>query len=113
VITGADRVCANGDAANKIGTLAHAVAARHFGARFMVVCPWSTVDMNTPDGSRIEIEERAGEELLSVAGQRIAAPGAQAWNPVFDVTPAELIDVLVTERGAIEKPDREKIAALR
>jgi methylthioribose-1-phosphate isomerase len=113
VITGADRVCANGDVANKIGTLAHAVAARHFGARFMVVCPWSTVDLHTADGSQIEIEERSGEELLGVAGQRIAAAGAQAWNPVFDVTPADLVDVLVTERGAIEKPDREKIAALR
>ena len=112
LIVGADRVCANGDAANKIGTLAHAVAARHFGARVMVVAPWSTVDLATAEGAQIEIEERAGEELLAVAGQRIAAPGGQAWNPVFDVTSAGLIDVLVTERGALEKPDVAGIARL-
>lgn len=112
LIVGADRVCANGDAANKIGTLAHAVAARQFGAKVMVVAPWSTVDLETASGSAIEIEERSAEELLGIGGQRIAAPGAQAWNPVFDVTPASLIDVLVTERGAVESPTLAGIAAL-
>lgn len=109
VIVGADRICANGDVANKIGTLSLAVAARHFGARTMVVAPASTVDLHTPDGSAIHIEERDPRELLEYAGQRVAAPGVAAWNPVFDVTPAALVDVIVTEKGAIEKPDAAKM----
>lgn len=112
VIVGADRICANGDTANKIGTLSLAVAARRFGARTMVVAPSSTVDLATADGSAIEIEEREGRELTEIGGQPIAAPGVRAWNPVFDVTPAGLVDVLVTERGAIERPDAAGIAAL-
>jgi methylthioribose-1-phosphate isomerase len=112
VIVGADRICANGDTANKIGTLSLAVAARHFGARVMVVAPTSTVDFATADGSAIEIEERDPRELTEYAGVRVAAPGVAAWNPVFDVTPASLIDVIVTERGAVERPDRERMRAL-
>jgi methylthioribose-1-phosphate isomerase len=112
VITGADRVTANGDVANKIGTYAAAVAARHHGVRFMVVAPTSTVDMSLASGSEIPIETRAAEEVLGCAGQRIAAAGAGAWNPVFDVTPAALIDAVVTERGVVRNPGRKGMAAL-
>lgn len=112
VIVGADRICANGDTANKIGTLSLAAAARQFGARTMVVAPMSTVDFNTPSGDQIHIEERDPRELLEYAGQRVAAPGVQAWNPVFDVTPAGLIDVIVTERGVVEQPSVERMRAL-
>ena len=112
VVVGADRVAANGDVANKIGTLALAVNARYHGVRFMVVAPTSTVDLACPGGDQIPIEQRAGDELLTMAGMPVAAEGAQAWNPVFDVTPAELIDVLVTERGVVEHPDRGAIERL-
>lgn len=112
VVVGADRICANGDTANKIGTLQLAIAARHFGVGFMVVAPSSTVDMATADGAAIEIEQRDPAELLSFRGQRTVADGVQAWNPVFDVTPHELIDALVTERGVVHAPDAEKMRAM-
>ncbi|WP_329740622.1 S-methyl-5-thioribose-1-phosphate isomerase [Dyella sp. A6] len=105
VIVGADRIAANGDTANKIGTYQLAIAARHHGVKFMVVAPSSTVDMATSSGEVIEIELRDPAELLSTAGRRTVVEGAQAWNPVFDVTPASLIDAIVTERGVIEQPD--------
>ncbi|AOV17205.1 S-methyl-5-thioribose-1-phosphate isomerase [Acidihalobacter aeolianus] len=104
VIVGADRIAANGDVANKIGTYSLAVLARHHDVRFMVVAPTSTIDMATPDGAAIPIEERPEEELLSFAGKAVAAAGASAWNPVFDVTPADLIDAIVTEVGVVEHP---------
>lgn len=110
VVVGADRIAANGDTANKIGTYQLAIAAKHHGVKFMVVAPSTTVDMVTPSGDAIHIELRDPLELLSHAGQRTVAEGVQAWNPVFDVTPHELIDVLVTERGVITQPDS---AALR
>ncbi len=110
VVVGADRIAANGDTANKIGTLQLAVAARHFGAKFMVVAPSSTVDMAMPHGRDIHIELREPKELLEHAGHRVAAEGVDAWNPVFDVAPAELIDAIVTERGVIEKPDAGKMS---
>jgi methylthioribose-1-phosphate isomerase len=100
LIVGADRICANGDVANKIGTLAHAAAAKQFGVQVMVVAPSSTFDFSTPDGSKIHIEERSPNELLEYAGQRVAAANVQAWNPVFDVTPARLIDWIINEKGA-------------
>jgi methylthioribose-1-phosphate isomerase len=112
VIVGSDRIAANGDVANKIGTYSLAVAARHHGVRFMVAAPTSTVDLDVASGADIPIEERAGEEVLSCGGRVIGAPGASAWNPVFDVTPAELVDAIVTERGVVERPNREKLAAL-
>lgn len=112
VITGADRVAANGDVANKIGTYSLALCARAHGVRFMVAAPCSTIDSATADGASIPIEQRDGDELLGFRGKRIAAPGVTAYNPVFDVTPAELIDVLVTEKGAIEHPHGDAIAAL-
>lgn len=106
VVVGADRIAANGDVANKIGTYQLAIVARHHGVKVMVVAPASTVDMSTASGEDIEIELRDPSELLSHAGQRTVVEGAQAWNPVFDVTPAALIDAIVTERGVIERPDR-------
>ena len=104
VVVGADRICANGDTANKIGTYQLAIAARHHGVKFMVVAPSSTVDMETANGDLIEIEERDPAEMLGIGGVRIVAEGIRAWNPVFDVTPGELIDAIVTEKGVIERP---------
>ncbi|HAS51362.1 MAG TPA: S-methyl-5-thioribose-1-phosphate isomerase [Gammaproteobacteria bacterium] len=112
VIVGADRIAANGDVANKIGTYGLAVAARHHGVRFMVVAPTSTVDLAMADGSGIPIEQRGAEELLTLGGQPVAAAGAEVWNPSFDVTPAVLVDVLVTERGVIWAPDVVKMAGM-
>ncbi|KLD73792.1 S-methyl-5-thioribose-1-phosphate isomerase [Xanthomonas hyacinthi] len=111
VIVGADRICANGDTANKIGTYQLAIAARHHGVRFMVVAPSSTVDMDSADGAQIEIEQRDPGELFGVGGVRTVAEGIAAWNPVFDVTPAALIDAIVTERGVIERPDPARMRA--
>ena len=111
VIVGADRICANGDTANKIGTYQLAIAARHHGVKFMVVAPSSTVDMDTASGDLIEIEERDPAEMLGIGGVRIVADGIHAWNPVFDVTPGDLIDAIVTEKGVIEQPTLEKMRA--
>jgi len=112
VIVGADRIAANGDTANKIGTYQLAIAAKHHGVKFMVVAPSSTVDMATASGEAIEIELRDPTELLGIGGRRMVVEGAEAWNPVFDVTPASLIDAIVTERGAIERPDAVAMSAL-
>ncbi len=112
LVTGADRIAANGDAANKIGTYGLATLARAHGVRVMIAAPLSTIDLRTASGDEIPIEQRAAEELTSIAGQSIAAPGVAVYNPVFDVTPAALIDALVTEKGVVEKPDREALAAL-
>ena len=109
VVVGADRICANGDTANKIGTYQLAIAARHHGVKFMVVAPSSTVDMDTPSGDLIEIEERDPAELHAVGGSRTVAEGIAAWNPVFDVTPHTLIDAIVTERGAVLAPNLERM----
>ncbi len=112
VIVGSDRIAANGDVANKIGTYGLAVLARQHGVRFMVVAPTSTVDLAIAGGDQIPIEERSPEEVLNVYGQRMAATGANAWNPAFDVTPHTLIDAIVTERGVVEQPDRSKMLAM-
>ncbi|MBU6417902.1 MAG: S-methyl-5-thioribose-1-phosphate isomerase [Xanthomonadaceae bacterium] len=112
VVVGADRIAANGDTANKIGTYQLAIAAKHHGVKFMVVAPSTTVDMATPSGDAIEIELRDPAELLGYAGRRTVADGAQAWNPVFDVTPHDLIDVLVTERAVITQPDAATVRAV-
>jgi len=111
VVVGADRICANGDTANKIGTYQLAIAARHHGVKFMVVAPSSTVDMDTPSGEAIHIEERDPGELHAVGGSRTVAEGIAAWNPVFDVTPHTLIDAIVTEKGVIERPDEASMRA--
>lgn len=113
VVVGADRIAANGDVANKIGTYGLALAARAHGVGFMVVAPSSTLDFATADGNAIRIEQRDPGEVLALGDRRLAPAGVDAWNPVFDVTPAELVDVLVTERGAVERPNRERMAALR
>lgn len=112
VIVGSDRIAANGDVANKIGTYSLAVNARRHGVRFMVAAPTSTIDMETACGDDIPIEYRAEQELLSIAGQSLAPGDVHAWNPVFDVTPAELVDAIVTERGVVQQPDQAKISDL-
>jgi methylthioribose-1-phosphate isomerase len=112
VIVGSDRIAANGDVANKIGTYSLAVNARHHGVKFMVVAPTSTVDMNIASGEQIPIEQRSSDEVLLCGGKRIAAEGASAWNPAFDVTPAELVDVIITEKGVVQNPTVEKMRAM-
>ena len=112
VIVGADRIAANGDVANKVGTYMTALAARHHGVHFMVVAPTATIDLATPNGDAIPIEHRPAAEVLSYGDRRVAPEGVQAWNPAFDITPAALIDALVTERGVVLAPDRAKIEAL-
>lgn len=104
VLTGADRVAANGDAANKIGTYGLAILAKAHGIPFYVVAPSSTVDMKTAKGSDIVIEERSEAEVLEVRGLRLAPKGARARHPAFDVTPARLITGLVTDRGVFRAP---------
>lgn len=112
VVVGADRICANGDTANKIGTYQLAIAARAHGVKVMVVAPSSTVDMATAHGGLIEIEERDSAELLAFRGERTVAEGVVAWNPVFDVTPHGLIDAIVTERGVVHAPDAAAMQAV-
>lgn len=99
VVVGADRITANGDVLNKIGTYSLAVLARHHGVKFMVVAPRSTLDPDTASGADVEIEQRPGNEVTSLAGQTMAPADTQAWNPVFDCTPHGLVDAIVTEDG--------------
>ena len=108
VVTGADRVAANGDTANKIGTFGLALGARHADVPFVVVAPESTVDAATPTGADIEIEDRAAEEIISLKGVAIAPDGTAAVNPAFDVTPCELITALVTERRVVRLAEGER-----
>jgi methylthioribose-1-phosphate isomerase len=112
VVVGADRIAANGDVANKIGTYALAVLAAHHHLPFYVAAPWSTVDLDTPTGAAIPIEERGDDEVLSIAGQRIAPAGVPARYPAFDVTPAELVTAIVTERGVVRAPHDAGLRAL-
>jgi methylthioribose-1-phosphate isomerase len=112
VIVGSDRIAANGDVANKIGTYGLAILARYHGLKVMVAAPTSTVDMAIPSGAAIPIEERDPEELLSCGGRRLAPAGCSARNPVFDVTPASLVDAIVTERGVVLNPNAERMRAL-
>ncbi|POA53085.1 MULTISPECIES: S-methyl-5-thioribose-1-phosphate isomerase [Pseudomonas] len=111
VVVGADRIAANGDVANKIGTYQLAVNAMHHGVRFMVVASSSTIDMSLATGEDIPLEERDARELLEVGGKPVGA-AVEVFNPVFDVTPADLIDVIVTEKGIVERPDAAKMAQL-
>ena len=112
VVVGADRITANGDVANKIGTYSLAVLARHHGVRFMVVAPSSTVDMSLARGSDIPIEEREGSEVREIRGMALAPADVPVYNPVFDVTPAHLIDVIVTEKGVVRQPGEAGMRAL-
>ncbi|HEY6006063.1 MAG TPA: S-methyl-5-thioribose-1-phosphate isomerase, partial [Anaeromyxobacter sp.] len=112
VVVGADRIAANGDVANKIGTYALAVLAAHHRLPFYVAAPWSTVDLATPGGGSIPIEERGGDEVLALAGQRIAPVGVPARYPAFDVTPEALVTAIVTDRGVVRRPYAEGLLAL-
>lgn len=112
VIVGADRVAANGDTANKIGTYSLAVLARHHGIPFYVAAPSSTLDPASKTGEDIPIEERSPEEVLSCQGKPSAPAGAKAWNPAFDVTPGDLLTAIVTEHGVIWPPFRENLRRL-
>ena len=118
IVVGADRVATNGDTANKIGTYSLAILAKHHGVKFLVAAPRTTIDLKTKSGEDITIEERPGKEVTLVKGPRhdgvnldlavvetvsIAANGINVWNPAFDVTPAELIDGIITEVGVFEK----------
>lgn len=106
VVVGADRIAANGDVANKVGTYTHAVLAHRHGVPFYVAAPTSTLDPATPDGSRIPVEERPPDEVLCVAGTRVAAEGVRVRNPAFDITPWSLVTAIITERG-VHRPDPE------
>ena len=110
VIIGADRVAANGDVCNKIGSYPLALAAARAGIPFIVAAPESTLDPGTPNGNDIEIEERSPDEILSYAGIRTAPEGARAWNPAFDVTPADLVTAIITERRIIQPAKGERVA---
>ena len=109
-IVGADRIAANGDTANKIGTVAHALAAREAGIPFYVAAPTSTIDPSLPNGTHIEIEERDGNEVHEIQGQRVTPEGVNAANPAFDVTPENLITAIITEVGVLRAPFRTSIA---
>ncbi len=112
VITGADRIARNGDAANKVGTYPLAVLAREHGVPFYVAAPFSTFDPATPDGGGIEIELRDPAEVLGYDGRRTAPRGVSAWNPAFDVTPAELIAAFITENGVLRPPFDRSLAVM-
>ena len=120
IVVGADRVAANGDTANKIGTYSLAVLAKHHGVKFLVAAPRTTIDLATKSGKEIVIEERPAHEVTRIRGPAIdeignisqadnpefisiAATGIDVWNPAFDVTPAALIDVVITEKGVVER----------
>jgi methylthioribose-1-phosphate isomerase len=112
VVVGADRIAANGDVANKIGTYGLAVLARHHRVPFYVAAPWSTVDVAMATGEGIPIEERPSDEVVRIFGQLIAPAGVPARYPAFDVTPAALVDAIVTERGVLRPPYGPAVAAL-
>jgi len=113
VVVGADRIAANGDTANKIGTYSLAVLAKENAVPFYVAAPMSTVDMSLLDGSGIVIEERGSEEVTSCGGRRIAPEGVDVYNPAFDVTPARYVSAIITERGVIRAPFQEGFRRLR
>lgn len=112
VITGADRIAANGDAANKIGTYSLAVLAQHHKIPFYIAAPCSTVDLSLEEGAEIVIEERDPREVTTLQGQPIAPEGMSALNPAFDVTPAELIRAIITECGVLHRPDKAGLTKL-
>ncbi len=113
VVTGADRIAANGDSANKIGTMPLAICARHFGVPFYIAAPISTIDYSLRSGAEIPIEERSDDEITSFGGTATAPKGTRAFNPAFDVVPARLISAIVTEKGVIRAPFRKNLAGIR
>jgi methylthioribose-1-phosphate isomerase len=112
VIVGADRIAANGDVANKIGTLSLAINAKHFGIPFYVAAPTSTIDMRIKSGEEIPIEERPAEEISNGLGRKTAPDGSDIYNPAFDVTPAELVSALITEKGVVKAPYGKSLTRL-
>ena len=113
VILGADRIAANGDTANKIGTYNVAVLAEKHQVPFYVAAPFSTIDFSLANGSQIPIEERAAEEVTEGFGRRTAPPGTRVYSPAFDLTPAELITAIITEEGVIRPPFGPNLLAAR
>lgn len=112
VVVGADRIAANGDTANKIGTYSVAILAKEHGVPFYIAAPFNTIDPNTPNGTAIPIEERAAREVTHVNGVQVTPDGVGIRNPAFDVTPAKYITAIITERGVLRAPFAESIAAL-
>jgi len=112
VLVGTDRVAANGDVVNKIGTSALAILCKHYAIPFYVACPWSTLDLATATGRDVAIEGRDGDEVLSFRGKRAAPRGVKARNPAFDVTPHALVTALITDRGIVEPPFAANLARL-
>jgi methylthioribose-1-phosphate isomerase len=112
VVVGADRVAGNGDSANKIGTYGVAILAKEHKIPFYIAAPTSTLDMNLPTGDLIPIEQRKPEEITEGFGRRTAPEGVKVYNPAFDVTPARLIDGIITEKGIARKPYTESLRAL-
>ena len=112
VVVGADRIAANGDVANKIGTYTVALLAEAHRVPFYVAAPLSTIDLATPDGSHIPIEQRPSREMTHVGATRVVPEGAAVWNPAFDVTPARLVSGIITEKGIARAPYNESLKAL-
>ena len=112
VIVGADRIAANGDVANKVGTYTVAILAKEHGIPFYVAAPFSTVDLATPDGDRIPIEQRASSEVTHLAGKQVAPDGVSVENPAFDVTPARYVTAIITERGIARNPYADSLREL-
>ena len=112
VIVGADRIAANGDVANKIGTYGVAVLAKEHGIPFFVAAPWSTIDLKTPNGDAIPIEQRAEREVTHHAGKQLTPHGVGIENPAFDVTPARYVTAIITERGVLRAPYEESLREL-
>jgi methylthioribose-1-phosphate isomerase len=112
VIVGADRIAANGDVANKIGTYTVAILAKEHGIPFFVAAPWSTVDLETPDGNHIPIEQRNAKEVTHMAGKQITPDGIRVENPAFDVTPAKYVTAIITERGVARAEYSKSLATL-
>jgi methylthioribose-1-phosphate isomerase len=112
VVVGADRIAANGDTANKIGTYSVAVLAREHGIPFYVAAPWSTVDLNTATGAGIPIEERSATEVTHIGSTQVVPDGATVRNPAFDVTPHRYVTAIVTDRGVVQPPFDTGLATL-
>jgi methylthioribose-1-phosphate isomerase len=111
IITGADRIAANGDTANKIGTFSLSILAKEHGIPFYIAAPSSTFDLSITTGAQIPIEQRDAAEIISFGERKTAPDGMKVYNPAFDVTDAANITAIITEKGVIEKPNTEKIAA--
>jgi methylthioribose-1-phosphate isomerase len=109
VVVGADRIAANGDVANKIGTYTVAVLAKEHGIPFYVAAPWSTIDLETPDGSQIPIEQRSGREVTHIGERQLTPDGVRVENPAFDVTPHRYVAAIITDRGVATAPYDESL----